>query len=648
MSSSVKAIEVCRSTQGFGFILSNQAPCIVSSVTIGGPADVAGLKAGDEILWVNDENVSRASHEQVVRLILRSKGPVVNLKIRSYDYLNEKEKHNMQMLASGLELQDIKRPNISDIKSHDRLHNSIIQSVDKVVEDLQLGAIFRSEVVSKKPRIRESQQNDTDSELDSLSGSDDRRSPVDSISSDDDQIGKSLANYQIQREVKKPTEHDRKVSSQSLPGIISSNSGKALYPTLTPIKANEPNYDSVYKVVVGYLCSIELPSGSSLPTASLNAINNTVKRLHGTSRKIKNKSMVLMTLSIKGVTLSNSIGKEIVTYPLQSLAFSGACPDDKRFFGLVTRKTINNQNGAWAPKSGEVKRDRVSLPNLSNFNTLICSCHVFMVDPQLSAHSIHRATAEMFRITCTQSTEFGGCKEFPPTSTVILYALNALYRDRVTDESQSDSSYEGPRHKLDISESYRTPGSPGTPVIGNPMQKIRPNPASMPENLNSFQNGGLASMERLRIKEELDAQKQAKKDEVLSSKWSPSFLTKFMHKSKLERPPRFERNAFRNLSCENLSTRTTANTFDLERIGGSPLPSSSMNDTEKMFRIDKDISVVEIPADKEEDYVLFTTPTRMDCEDGPEPKDGNISLSIVDQDVENSKKPKEVSEILCW
>jgi len=64
-----KVAKLIRGHQGFGFTISGQAPCILSCVVPNSSADRAGLHAGDCLLAVNGCDVSRAPHDEVVRLV---------------------------------------------------------------------------------------------------------------------------------------------------------------------------------------------------------------------------------------------------------------------------------------------------------------------------------------------------------------------------------------------------------------------------------------------------------------------------------------------------------------------------------------------------------------------------------------------------
>lgn len=70
----IRAVEVARGRTGYGFTLTGQSPCVLSCILKGSPADYVGLRSGDYILSVNDINVSKASHEDVVKLIGRCSG----------------------------------------------------------------------------------------------------------------------------------------------------------------------------------------------------------------------------------------------------------------------------------------------------------------------------------------------------------------------------------------------------------------------------------------------------------------------------------------------------------------------------------------------------------------------------------------------
>lgn len=94
----IRAVEVARGRTGYGFTLSGQSPCVLSCILKGSPADYVGLRSGDHIFSVNDINVSKASHEDVVKLIGRCSG-VLKLVIAEGE--RHRRHHHHQRTAGG-------------------------------------------------------------------------------------------------------------------------------------------------------------------------------------------------------------------------------------------------------------------------------------------------------------------------------------------------------------------------------------------------------------------------------------------------------------------------------------------------------------------------------------------------------------------
>ena len=65
---------VVRGKGGYGFTISGQNPCMLSCIVPGSPAEAAGLKPGDLLYIVNGLNVSKACHDDVVRMVGLSTG----------------------------------------------------------------------------------------------------------------------------------------------------------------------------------------------------------------------------------------------------------------------------------------------------------------------------------------------------------------------------------------------------------------------------------------------------------------------------------------------------------------------------------------------------------------------------------------------
>ncbi|KPJ01270.1 Regulator of G-protein signaling loco [Papilio xuthus] len=71
-----RRVIVARGSGGFGFTIAGQRPCIVSAVAAGGPAERAGLRAGDALLAVDGTSVARAPHASVARMVAAAPGAI--------------------------------------------------------------------------------------------------------------------------------------------------------------------------------------------------------------------------------------------------------------------------------------------------------------------------------------------------------------------------------------------------------------------------------------------------------------------------------------------------------------------------------------------------------------------------------------------
>lgn len=64
-----RTVRVCKGSSSFGFTLRGNAPVWIESVVQGSPADVASLRPGDRILFLNGLDMRNCSHEKVVCML---------------------------------------------------------------------------------------------------------------------------------------------------------------------------------------------------------------------------------------------------------------------------------------------------------------------------------------------------------------------------------------------------------------------------------------------------------------------------------------------------------------------------------------------------------------------------------------------------
>ncbi|XP_030643928.1 regulator of G-protein signaling 12b [Chanos chanos] len=387
----IRGVEVARGRAGYGFTLSGQSPCVLSCILKGSPADYVGLRAGDQILSVNDINVSKASHEDVVKLIGRCSG-VLHLVIAEGNRGNP----HMDSCSSDEEL------GFHDAKNHwlrPKMDSKTlgINRAERVVAEMQSGGIFNM-------IFENSSHSSSSSEKAGACASSSKPRPLSEPDFAYGNTRRSDPNLLSEEEMAKVLNDDSVFVDMFEPCEQQDN-----FALLPP--ADSASILNV-GMIVGYLGSIELASTSAnLESDSLQAIRGCMRRLRAEQ---KVHSLVLLKVMHDCVQLCSDRGDTLATYPADKLAFSAVCPDDRRFFGLVTMQAADECRPG---RSGE---DDVGLRT---------SCHVFLVDPELCHHKIHQGVARRFGFDCTPDPDTGGCLEFPPTSQPLLQFVSVLYRD---------------------------------------------------------------------------------------------------------------------------------------------------------------------------------------------------------------------------
>ncbi|XP_029999588.1 regulator of G-protein signaling 12b isoform X2 [Sphaeramia orbicularis] len=438
----IRAVEVARGRTGYGFTLSGQSPCILSCILKGSPADYMGLRSGDYILSVNDINVSKASHEDVVKLIGRCSG-VLKLVIAEgerhrrhhHHQRNASSRHHSSNTMAASFLDSCSSDDELDVFYDNSVNNNNnsrsgarggwykpkldskqlgINRAEKVVAELQSGGIFNM--------IFENSSHS--------SSSSDKDRPV--VTSTSKPRPLSDPEFPPYRNPSHSQSNPNLLSEEEMAQVLNDDSvfldSDFRHLHLHHHDEHEGDVgdgadlglepgEGILNVgmIVGYLGSIELAStGASLENDSLQAIRGSMRRLRA-EQKIH--SLVLMKVMHDSVHLCSDRGQVLATYPAEKLAFSACCPDDRRFFGLVTMQATDDHD----ERRFSHGRDEES--------SLRTSCHVFIVDPDLSHHQVHLGVARRFGFECTPDPDTGGCLEFPPSSQPLLQFVSVLYRD---------------------------------------------------------------------------------------------------------------------------------------------------------------------------------------------------------------------------
>ncbi|CAN7938735.1 unnamed protein product [Ixodes hexagonus] len=384
----VRTVELSRGKKGFGFTISGQAPCILSCIVANSPAERVGLRPGDFLVAVNGRNVSRAPHDDVVRLI-GSSIDVLQLQIAENYYSDSSEDEAAATPGRGHHTRPRHRhvPRLAARDANGLFPPSVsflsvsIMYRDQIVVFIPGGVPFGILRWYSACLLEGCPNQHTKCDLASVH-------PSEACLT----YGVTLAYIDNwNRDQLICTERRSTNALHCVPGVMNTpitvpsiqacqgDSNKALLDLILQQKARRtpPRANLVVRTVVGYLGTIELPR--EVAGSRLQAIRSCVRRLR---LEQKVHTLVLLSVLRDGVVLADLQGAALARFPAERIAFSGAYADDSRFLGLVTR----GADGA-------------------------LSCHVLMVDARLrlppgglrvaplheSAEPILRAVAALYR-----------------------------------------------------------------------------------------------------------------------------------------------------------------------------------------------------------------------------------------------------------
>ena len=413
----MRLIELLRSRAGYGFTISGQQPCVLSCIVAGSPADCAGLKTGDYLMVVNGLNVSNASHDDVVRLI-GSSLESLTLEIAENYNSSDSSEEDFQIRPKS------KYPNRRGRRVQGRKDHRFGDGGDPEL----LGGVLSD---------RYNRLGGLHPEMDDISEAQDLQPHWQRVEQTQHRLAPPAASlkYRGQQQQQQQQQQQSRpkhtiITRETRLGIPKScrqmeGGPRVATASITSLRSSQDAFVPVHKsgeiqrpplgrryqasdlpletlrAMVGYVGSIEMPAVSRPPSWRTQSLKGAVRRL-----RIEQKmhTSVLMHVNSDGVHLLNALGKTIAHYPADNIVSCGVCPDDKRFFGLMTLHR-SDANGDGTQGS---------------------TCHVFSIDPQLNRHSTHVQKAASFKVQCTMNPTTHCCAEFPPSTTVILRMVSRL------------------------------------------------------------------------------------------------------------------------------------------------------------------------------------------------------------------------------
>lgn len=355
----------------FGFTISGQQPCILSSIVRNSPADLSGLKSGDFLISVNGQSVWQKDHEEIVALIGASESNQIRITIAD-NYFSDSSDED----ASHHRF----RPKYPHSKT--RLNRLHLQGRNSV--DVHCAKYLESPPIPEQhPRYSHH-----------FSSSNYLEPPP-------------LPLFECHNVIHSPNARSNSdilnISAMVSPSPL--NAASSLM--------NNPESVS-FQVMVGYLGTIEMPK--QIATSSkLQTVRSCIRKLRQEKR---NPALVLMNILPSCLNLLNSNSVILATYPSSRLNYvSSSSDNNSKFFGLVT-SAVYQEEGLPCDSF-----DTLALRNIAISN----SCHVFVIDTKLIDHVAHLPKAEKFSITCTKDLISNSCLEFPTNSEYICNLIRSMY-----------------------------------------------------------------------------------------------------------------------------------------------------------------------------------------------------------------------------
>lgn len=364
-SRNIRNIQLEASEGKFGFTISGQQPCVLSSIVRNSPADIAGLKSGDFLISVNGQSVWQKDHEEIVNLIALSSSNQIRITIADNYFSDSSD-------------EDVHHQRFRPKYPHSKTRLNRLQLQARSSGDLKY--LESPPIPEQHPRFshRFTSPNYLEPPPLPFEAHNVIHSPNARNNSDIFNVSAMVS----------PTQMNAASSLMNSPDSVS------------------------FRVMVGYLGTIEMPK--QIATSSkLQTVRSCIRKLRQEKR---NPALVLMNILPSSLNLLNSNSVVLATYPSSRLNYvSSSSDNNSKFFGLVTSTVYaNDANDSF---------DSLAMRKFAISN----SCHVFVIDTKLIDHNAHIVKAEKFNITCSKDPISNSCLEFPTNSEYICNLIRSMY-----------------------------------------------------------------------------------------------------------------------------------------------------------------------------------------------------------------------------
>ncbi|XP_052903171.1 regulator of G-protein signaling loco-like [Anopheles moucheti] len=396
-----RTVEVNRGTNGFGFTISGQQPCILSCIVAGSPADLAGLRAGDFLISVNGLNVSKLPHESVVQLIGTTHG-TIRMAIAE-NYYSDSSDEDIMFHGAQQQRTRPKYPHktkFSRASAQGTMASgagmggcSSNGATERVLVAPGTCSPIKPLMLNGENGQEELTVNDSSPPPGSSTAYNVIHSPNASNSCDISNVSAMVRSVQL--------------------GTGSDDTSLVRPSGSVPGPGQEGLLE--YQAIVGYLGTIEMPK--QIATSSkLQTVRSCIRKMRQEKR---NPTTVLMTILPSCLNLTNTSNNLIAKYASARLSYvSSSSESDNKYFGLVTSAIY--ADGLMCDSADVLSHPRKDVV-ISN------SCHVFVIDGKLVDHEIHLEKAALFRVICTKDPITNLCLEFPSNSEYVVNLIRSMY-----------------------------------------------------------------------------------------------------------------------------------------------------------------------------------------------------------------------------
>ena len=345
---------------GYGFTLSGECPPVLTTVLPKSASGRAGLVPGLLLLEVDGRDVTRLEHEDVVKLVARTRDSVrlvvseANFDVEEFLAVQGRERKMRDAAAAAAaaaaaEDDDESSFSVPISQAYDSPHFGSGGGDRKLATSrYQSLHLALAEGRGGKDAVLTSRSGNNDTSMISRSGNHDTSKTSRSGNHDSSMTSRS-GGYSGTIDTSMTSRYGNSLSSRRDPNTSTT---AASFEDAVSGDDDLP----LLRFVVDYYGSVQLPTAKTTEHGSVETIRRCVARVQDVRRGARGAATVTMEVTRTGLKLINVQGRRLLEISSSLFSYSGLCLDDRRFFGMVTKPSSPREPGSCA------------------------LCHVFMAD----------------------------------------------------------------------------------------------------------------------------------------------------------------------------------------------------------------------------------------------------------------------------